>query len=354
MSLKTWQERNIEDLACPKWVGYSYDPSSRVYCRLKCKGRLCPCSQYWSWRWRGLLGMKNDLEPNRCTRALTLTCASNPHYKRMHSALRYFWQLLRKAQKAKRIEYWGTVEFNQSHKLPHLHFILDTDSYIPYKILRFCWIKAQQWAKFPRVAWVCRIEKIKKGVQSYFTKYLTKLDNGGKDEIPRPENWQGRYVRYSRNFFPQRTSVMMQRLYLQAQLHGYENEDVLLKSGAIRRRRNPLTCRLYSLRPAALSYSLLTWNKTYKAHKAALNAAWEPDNDKERAVVLIPAVGQLLLDLRLPELYPAVTDRPVKIHTSHNDLTSCHNMCYNRNKRFVSIDHIQKIVHYFPTARFLC
>jgi hypothetical protein len=137
--------------------------------------------------------------------ALTLTFATQVDYKQAWSALRYFWQMLRKSYP--KTEYWGVVEYNQQHTQPHLHFVLGGVTFIPYQFIRAAWSKAQTWAKITDIAFISRIEEIRGNIQQYFTKYITKLI-GGKDEIPRREQWQGRYVRYSRKFFPTNVPTM--------------------------------------------------------------------------------------------------------------------------------------------------
>lgn len=214
-----------------------------------CKKRTCEeCGFYWRWKCCLAIAEKKasldrqGLAP--ITRALTLTTAYNCGYKKMWSALRYFWQQLRdyspdlkyqlgpaRGSKSlprirrydpknpftydpkiyfgpgygprypyRNIQYWGVLEFNQAHTHPHLHLILCKDSFVPMTLIKACWIKAQNMAKFSTIAWDTRIEKIKFDVSKYFTKYLTKLGNG-KDEIPRRENWAGRFTRYSERFF---------------------------------------------------------------------------------------------------------------------------------------------------------
>jgi hypothetical protein len=79
---------------------------------------------------------------------------------------------------------------------------------VPYQFLRRIWQIAQRRAGIEKIAFVLRVEEIRKGVAAYFTKYVTKLV-GGKDEIPRRQLWAGRYVRYSRNFFPVPISAML-------------------------------------------------------------------------------------------------------------------------------------------------
>lgn len=197
--------------SCQRGVGWLYSPKSGSPSRLPCKSRQCPhCSIIWASTWRDLLKQRTELRIIQLDGqiptgplALTLTTAYNPGYKKLHAALRYFWQLLRDHPRLKNkvIEYWGVTEFNQLHTQPHLHFVLPELGHIRYKIIRYCWKKAQAWAQFERIAWDVRIEKVKAGIQAYLAKYLTKLADGGKDEIPRRANWKGRYVRYSRNFF---------------------------------------------------------------------------------------------------------------------------------------------------------
>jgi hypothetical protein len=164
---------------------------------------LCEdCGFYWAWKWRTLLGhkIKRDLEKTglKISRAISLTTSYDPGYKKVWIALKRFWQHLRKEYPG--LQYWGVTEYNQKHTQPHFHFILSDDCYIPQATIQYYWEKAQSQANFEHIAWNVRIEEIKGDIQKYFTKYVTKLTNG-KDEIPRPENWAGRYVRYSRKFF---------------------------------------------------------------------------------------------------------------------------------------------------------
>jgi len=134
------------------------------------------------------------------TRAISLTTSYDPGYQAVWLALKYFWRDMRKTYP--KVQYWGVVEYNQNHTQPHFHFILDKDEYIKdgFDYIQNLWQKAQQQAHFKEIAWNVSIGQVRGDIEKYFTKYLTKLV-GGKDEIPRPENWQGRYVRYSKKFF---------------------------------------------------------------------------------------------------------------------------------------------------------
>lgn len=191
--------------------GWTYTPAKGVIHRMNCKRRTCyDCGWFWAWRWRQALARKAendlDLHKRKADKALTLTFAENVPFITMQNILRQFWKLLRRAYPG--IEYWGVVEFNQSHTIPHLHFILANAPYLELDYLDYCWRTAQKRYKLEHLAWNLRIEKIRKNTQAYFTKYVTKL-LGGKDEIPRRENWQGRFVRYSIKFFPIPVNAML-------------------------------------------------------------------------------------------------------------------------------------------------
>lgn len=194
-----------------------------------CKARRCPqCGYFWAWKWRRALTDKTEvlkimgLPP--ITREIGLTTSYNCGYLKLWYALKYFWRYLRryspeylhpwkagrkKLKKGKTVatfpyammQYWATVEFDQEKKQPHLHCIIynygnQVAGYIPQKIVKEAWKRAQEKAHFEKVAWNARIAWIRGDVSRYFTKYLTKL-TGDKDEIP-PESWGGKFVRYSR------------------------------------------------------------------------------------------------------------------------------------------------------------
>jgi hypothetical protein len=196
----------IEKKVCTWAVGYGYTPDSKLLHFLGCKRRQCQdCGWYWAAKWRTLLKFKRGQDTTKgidINRALSLTTAYDPGYHKVWLAFKFFWRFVRAEYPI--IQYWGVTEYNQKHTQPHFHFILSDSKFMDYDFLQECWKKAQTWAGFDKdkIAWNIRIEEIKKGneLEKYFTKYLTKL-TGGKDEIPRPENWQGRYVRYSRKFF---------------------------------------------------------------------------------------------------------------------------------------------------------
>lgn len=229
---------------------FMYNPATGRSMTLPCRSRTCTsCGKGWARNWQDRLGW-NEFFHND-DKALTLTTAYDPGHKPFWRALEYFWRALNNycpMKKAKiekdtglilqdalfrkvdaagrhrwmplrqkklapgganfRLErplrgkveaYFGITEYDQGHKQPHFHFVL-RGGYIPQKILSKCWQKAQIQAGFEKVAFDVRIEKIRDSVKQYFFKYITKLTSG-KDELPRPEQWKGRGVRYSRKFF---------------------------------------------------------------------------------------------------------------------------------------------------------
>lgn len=194
----------------PGWI---YKPSSQYLKAMLCKRRNCQdCGWYWAYKWRQALAAKMEYDTDlkkayKADKALTLTFAENLPYKNVTRAIEFFWRTMRRAYP--KCHYWGVVEFNQKHTLPHLHFILSGAPYLEVDYIDYAWAKAQKWAGFTQIAWNIRIEKIRKNIQAYFTKYVTKLVDGGKDEVPRRENWGGRFVRYSRGFFPVSVPAML-------------------------------------------------------------------------------------------------------------------------------------------------
>lgn len=192
--------------------GYGYDPGQHKTWKMACKRRNCEeCGWYWACKWRNALKEKarNDFDFGKQTanKALTLTFAEFVPFVTMQRILAQFWKLLRRAYP--NTEYWGVVEFNQLHTIPHLHFIVSQATYFELDYLDYCWKVAQKRYKLEHLAWNLRIERIRKNTQAYFTKYITKL-TGGKDEVPRREIWSGRYVRYSAKFFPAPIPLMLQ------------------------------------------------------------------------------------------------------------------------------------------------
>jgi hypothetical protein len=193
-----------KSIICPKSPGYWYGSKTGIH-SLGCKSRQCEvCQKYWSTRMRIALNYKQShyefFGGKIPFLVMTLTFWEYADNKKVWNILRYFWQLLRDEVKSE-VLYFKCVEFNQKHTLPHLHFILQGQTFIAHELIRACWKKAQSWGKCSKLAWNVNIQEIEKSMAGYLSKYLTKAGNE-KDEIPRPENWKGRYVSYSPGFFP--------------------------------------------------------------------------------------------------------------------------------------------------------
>jgi hypothetical protein len=263
-------------ISCPRVQCFAYCPASQKRYAMPCKSRQCDfCGKIWSLQWRWALKLQADhnemFKLPKTKMALTLTYAEYADNKVVHACLRYFWQQIRKAFPL--IQYWGVVEFNQAHTLPHLHFVISHVDFLPYGFVRSCWQTAQKWAGITTTAFIVRVEKIRGNAQSYFTKYITKLI-GSKDEIPRRENWSGRYVRYSRGFFPVGLPAMKLAFRLNKMFHVEQS----IEKFAVFSRRSGLEPDQWVENQDFL----------YKEQQEIINLDWSPTQDKE---IAIPIVG---------------------------------------------------------------
>lgn len=272
--------------ACPASPGYAFSPGrdkQQVHF-LNCKRRLCEqCGWFWSWKWRKMLADKklsDERAGKPCiSRAITLTTASDPGHEKAWSALKWFWQLIRK--KYKNLQYWGVTEYNQRQTQPHFHFILSDDCYIPQVFIKTCWETAQRWAGFSRIAFDVRIEKISSNIQAYFTKYLTKATDT-KNEIPRPDKWHGRFVRYSRHFFAVPVPAILASLQLNRAL---EADDCYRTYFLIRPKLNYDFLAINDWKMECIREEM-HWNRL-------LGADWDPVRDRERGKFVIDIDIQL-------------------------------------------------------------
>jgi hypothetical protein len=221
------QETLDRSIVCPKSPGWWYGSSTGIHA-LGCKSRQCEvCQKYWSTRWRIALNFKcdydawNGIEDAGLT--LTLTFAEPCGHEVARAACRYFFQFLH--EDYPKVKYFKSVEFNQKHTQPHLHFILQFAEFIPYKQIRIWWLKAQKWAGIGLKAWNIRIEEIKKNMAAYLSKYLTKAGKEAKDEIPRRDLWRGRYVSYSPGFFPRPLPDMLKMAQFHRQMETHDAID---------------------------------------------------------------------------------------------------------------------------------
>lgn len=274
---------------CPKLVGWTYKPSNGEISAMRCKARLCSfCGVGWAWKWRQALKEKEDYDLSqgipRISRALTLTTRQQVNFLVLRRAVEYFFRFVRKH--TPELQYWGVVEYNQRHTLPHLHFVLSNDRYIHQSYLVECWIKAQTWAGIEIPAHHVRIEKIKGNTAQYFTKYISKLTDG-KDEVPRRENWQGRYVRYSKKFFPTSVPTMAVYASLKRQFEAGEFD-----ARPYFHVRQPLQ---------ALPDFFSKADATEETLNYLLNRDWQPHIDRQKAQPLEPP-GQLSLPSDQPTL----------------------------------------------------
>lgn len=267
--------------------GWKYNASKQTLHRMNCKRRTCKeCGWYWAWTYRSAIQAKVErdkaLKLPRAKLALTLTMAEYPDYKVVYDCFRYFWQLMRNPSDGyPAVQYLCFPEENQEHNLIHFHLILDKVDFIAHEFIRQRWITAQEWAGVDKTAWVLRIEKIKKNAVAYFTKYITKLSDGKKDETPRRENWKGRYVRYSKFFFGELTGP-------DAEKRTPVNRRTLVESMVLQRTLSAgdeIDQLFYQVRKPLASVSGFMEKSDREAAKlAALVAApWDPLGDRGRA-----------------------------------------------------------------------
>jgi hypothetical protein len=298
--LKTWERLNpetgqiirVKPTYCS--AGWAYSSVSQHVARMNCKRRDCPtCGWYWRHKWRCALKEKSacdeftkNIKPRL---ALTLTTAQKTDHKQMWNCLRYFWQLMRKSYPD--VQYWGVVEVNQKHSLIHFHFLLAGYNFIPYAFIRKCWMKAQEWAGFDKLAFEERIERIQKNVEAYFTKYLTKAAGGLKDEIPTKADWSARHIRYSRAFFGVPIAAMAAAAKFKAALASDEEIDRLSYLA-----RKPL---------AALSGFIEKCDREQITLVEIVNRPWLPASDRYKAKPAIDNQPVLTLEYNVETTLPS-------------------------------------------------
>lgn len=278
--------------------GWKYNASKQTLHRMNCKRRICrECGWYWSWTWRSAIQAKVErdkaLKIPPAKLALTLTMAEYPDFKVVYDCFRYFWQLMRNPDDGfPAVQYLCFPEENQEHTLIHFHLIIDKVDFIHHEWIRERWITAQRWAGVEKTAWILRIERIKKNVAAYFAKYITKTA-GKKDEIPRRENWQGRYVRNSKFFFGELTDSSLPYKDRKA-----INRRTLVESVSLQKALeagDDLDRMFYQVRKAHFSAPDFMQESDIQAAKLKniVSAPWEPLLDKGRAG---PAPPDTLLD----------------------------------------------------------
>jgi len=318
--LKTWERLNTETGQIIRMKpgqcspGWAYNTTTQHVGRMNCKRRNCPiCGWYWRHKWRRALIEKSacdqftkNIKPRL---ALTLTTAQKTDYTQMWLCLKMFWELLRKQYP--NLEYWGVVEVNQKHSLIHLHFLLAGYKFIPYDLIRTCWMKAQKQARFNNIAFEERIERIKKNAEAYFTKYLTKAAGGLKDEIPTKADWGGRHIRYSKGFFGVPVAAMAAAAKFKSTLANSDEIDRLVYLA-----RRPL---------ASLSGFLDRADANIQELIRVVNEPWQPASDRYKAKSSLDIPLELVLDYSATSTLPfdgRTFEQTCKDLASRQNLTS--------------------------------
>lgn len=176
---------------------------------LSCKSWRCPKHQkQWLHRWRVIL--IRELRVNPVDKLITLSCASKATPAQLTLARQLFFEQWRKINGS--IEYFSVLEFTSETRLPHLH-ILARANYFRQREISRLWAMATKSSGIKRSP-VVYIEKPKSQEFSgfYALKYALSGTEKGQDI---PDDWKGRKVSYSRNFFQSATTKEHWQSYLE-------------------------------------------------------------------------------------------------------------------------------------------
>lgn len=162
---------------------------------LSCKSWRCPVhKKNWLTKWR--IVVLRELNINPIDRLVTLTCSSDCTPIELSRAR----QLLMRDLRANYgdIAYLAVLEFTTLTRLPHLHLLI-RGPYIPQSELSLLWKKATTAAGIkPSTIVYIEAPKSQNGSAIYALSYA--LDSGPKNQDI-PDDWHGRKITYSKNFF---------------------------------------------------------------------------------------------------------------------------------------------------------
>jgi hypothetical protein len=174
---------------------FLFNPVSRETITLNCKSWRCEVHQKnWLHKWRAVVSWQLVRKP--VDRLVTLTFAEDCKPAQMISAKKALLEDLRKLYG--RVEYLSVLEFTTKARLPHLH-MLWYSAFIPQPELSFLWARATLLSGL-KASPVVYIEKPRSqdGSAFYALKYAL---SGAEKGQAIPENWDGRKITYSEEFF---------------------------------------------------------------------------------------------------------------------------------------------------------
>lgn len=174
---------------------FLFNPVSRETMPLNCKSWRCEIHQKgWLHKWRAVVSWQLVRRP--VDRLVTLTFAENCKPVQMIEAKKKLMEDLRLLYG--KIEYLSVLEFTTQTRLPHLH-MLWYSGFVPQENLSFLWARATLMAGL-RASPIVYIEKPRSqdGSAFYALKYAL---SGAEKGQAIPDNWEGRKITYSENFF---------------------------------------------------------------------------------------------------------------------------------------------------------
>lgn len=167
---------------------------------MNCKSPRCE-RHFASWRHKWLTILIRETLSRPVERLVTLTTAAKCEEWQLRRAKQLLFREVRKDYGD--FEYFATLEEFSETRLPHLHMLVRSE-FIPQPVLSRLWEKSTK-AALMKPASVVWIEKPKSEISSssYMLKYMTK-----NTEQQISDDWTGRKISYSRNFFQKKTSEM--------------------------------------------------------------------------------------------------------------------------------------------------
>lgn len=198
------RETESQSLLCrSSWVQSHFllDKNSGQVAEINCKSWRCPKHQHsWKHKWQTVLTRDLALKP--VDRLVTLTCASKATADQLVAARRSLCRDLRTLNGP--FEYFSVLEFTSKSRLPHMHMLV-RGVYIDHWELSCLWEIASVRAGFKR-SYITYIEKPRSqtGSAHYALKYA--LSGAEKDQSI-PDDWEGRKITYSKNFFQKTVKV---------------------------------------------------------------------------------------------------------------------------------------------------
>jgi hypothetical protein len=176
---------------------------------INCKSWRCPVhKKNWLQKWRAVCSWQLEQKP--VDRLATLTTAERCNPADLALARQYLFADLRSFYGS--IEYFAVLEFTTKTRLPHLHLLL-YGCYIEQAHLSGLWFKATHFTGI-KPAYIVYVEKPRSqnGSALYALKYAINPD---KDNQDIPEDWRGRKVTYSDNFFSKPVAAIWKELLTQ-------------------------------------------------------------------------------------------------------------------------------------------